>query len=148
MEDTEKEGIHHVSPVTKREYLEGIRPRYQQAGKKGKGLILDEFCQVYGYDLKHAIRLLQRSSEPKRKRFVRGKVYGLEVEFVVKDIWPAADRREGVASLGSDHRPVDKTDPGQTDGKGLVRDQAKDPLPQPDSDCEPLGVGWTEMWLE
>ncbi len=79
MEDTEKEGVRQVSPTAKREYLEGIRPRYQRAGKREKGLILDEFCEVCGYDRKHAIRLLKRITELKRKRSGR------------REDWPGGD---------------------------------------------------------
>ncbi len=30
----------------RRAYLEAVRDRYQQASKKAKAIILDEFCQV------------------------------------------------------------------------------------------------------
>lgn len=81
-----------MSPAAKREYLEGIRPRYQRAGKKEKGLILDEFCKVCGYDRKYAIRLIKRTTKLKRKRAGRRKVYGREVALVVKEIWLATEQ--------------------------------------------------------
>jgi hypothetical protein len=40
------------------EYLKAIRSRYRKAGKKEKGNILNEFCQVCGYHRKYAIRVL------------------------------------------------------------------------------------------
>ena len=36
---------------SKQDYLATIRTRYQQAGKKAKTLILDEFCAICGYNL-------------------------------------------------------------------------------------------------
>ena len=43
---------------SKREYLETIRARYKNASKRVKRIILDEFCQVCGYNRKYAIRVL------------------------------------------------------------------------------------------
>jgi hypothetical protein len=42
----------------KQEYLEAICNRYRHSSKKAKQWILDEFCQVCGYNRKYAIRLL------------------------------------------------------------------------------------------
>jgi len=39
---------------SRREYLEAIRPRYHQADKFTKALILDEFCATCGYNRKYA----------------------------------------------------------------------------------------------
>jgi hypothetical protein len=46
----------------KREYLEAIRSRYHQAGKREKKIILDEFCLVCEYNRKYAIRVLKNVS--------------------------------------------------------------------------------------
>ncbi len=35
---------------TKREYLGSIHDRYQRAGRREKGSILEEFCKVCGYN--------------------------------------------------------------------------------------------------
>ncbi len=48
-----------MSGNSKREYLEKIRWRYGHSGKRGKGRILDEFCQVCGHERKYAIKLLR-----------------------------------------------------------------------------------------
>ena len=52
-----------------REYLEAIRNRYRKAGKKGKSVILDEFCATCGYNRKYAISLLRKPppASPQRK---------------------------------------------------------------------------------
>ena len=52
---------------SKQDYLATIRTRYQQAGKKAKTLILDEFCATCGYNRKYAIRMLSKS-RPKESR--------------------------------------------------------------------------------
>lgn len=52
----------------KREYLGRIYGRYQRAGRQHKGRILDEFCAVCGYQRKFALRLLNRSLRPRRRK--------------------------------------------------------------------------------
>ena len=44
-------------------YLNYTRRRYRQAGKKEKGLILDDFCNTYDYQRKSAIRLLNKPTK-------------------------------------------------------------------------------------
>lgn len=39
-------------------HLERLRERYEGRGKEGKGRLLDEFCEQFGYERKHAIKLL------------------------------------------------------------------------------------------
>ena len=55
-----------MSNASKREYLQEIRPRYLNASKRVKRIILDEFCRVCGYNRKYAIRVLNARSEPGR----------------------------------------------------------------------------------
>lgn len=57
-----------MSPKSKREYLKRIRSRYLKASRKEKKVILDEFCQVCGYNRKYAIVLLLRGIRHKKKR--------------------------------------------------------------------------------
>ena len=47
-----------MSQKSKWEYLKAIYTRYRKASKKLRALILNEFCQVCGYNRKYAIRLL------------------------------------------------------------------------------------------
>src|SRR3989338_10873490 len=49
-----------MSSRSKREYLEAIYLRYKRACRKGKAVILDEFCTTCGYHRKHAIRLIRK----------------------------------------------------------------------------------------
>ena len=45
-----------------------LKARYVKAIRKEKALILNEFCENTGYHRKHAIRLLNQSFPPKRRR--------------------------------------------------------------------------------
>jgi hypothetical protein len=47
-----------MSQKSKWEYLKAIYTRYRKVSKELRALILDEFCQVCGYNRKYAIRLL------------------------------------------------------------------------------------------
>jgi hypothetical protein len=51
-----------MSKKSKQEYLQEIKCRYKGALKEEKKKILDEFCEVCGYNRKYAIRLLNDSS--------------------------------------------------------------------------------------
>lgn len=77
---------------SKREYLAKIKDRYRRAGRKGKKLILDEFCKVCGHHRKHAIRLLNKDGRKKHKKPGRPSKYGPEEIQVLEDIWLTADR--------------------------------------------------------
>ena len=80
-----------MSPVSRRELLLSVYPRYQKAGHREKSLILDGFCAATGYHRKYAISLLSLSPEPKpKRRRVRRSRYGPEVGRVLVRIWEAA----------------------------------------------------------
>lgn len=66
-----------MSEKSRKEYLQEIKVRYKKATKKEKNKILDEFCQVCGYNRKYAIRLLNNNDaeKGKAKRSGRPKVY-------------------------------------------------------------------------
>jgi hypothetical protein len=51
-----------MSPTSKYEYLAAIKPRYRNASRSEKQIILDEFCRVYDYNRKYAIRLINTKS--------------------------------------------------------------------------------------
>jgi transposase InsO family protein len=74
------------------EYLRAIYERYRKAGRKGKKVILSEFCANAGYHRKHAIRLLngpppeKRRGPPRR----RGMSYSQETLGVLAAVWEAA----------------------------------------------------------
>jgi len=50
--------VYTMAQQSKRDYLRSIYPRYRQAGRKEKTVILEEFIRVCGYHRKHALRLL------------------------------------------------------------------------------------------
>ena len=74
------------------EYLRGIHGRYRRAGRREKGRILDEFCQVADYRRKYAIRLLNGPPPERspRKRRRRRPSYGQKVILVLLAVWEAA----------------------------------------------------------
>ena len=74
-------------------YLKAVKDRYRQADKKSKTIILNEFCQICGYNRKYAIRLLNQKRKRIRRRPGRKPVYRSE-ELVksLKRIWLAADQ--------------------------------------------------------
>jgi len=76
----------------RREYLRAIYDRYRGSNSDEKGMILDEFCRVCGYNRKYAIRLLRGPRPPVRPipRRVRGPAYGREVIQILAMIWEAA----------------------------------------------------------
>jgi hypothetical protein len=51
-----------MSTITKYEYLNEIRDRYNKASKSEKKIILDEFCNVCDYNRKYAIRLFNKKN--------------------------------------------------------------------------------------
>jgi hypothetical protein len=81
-----------MSRKSKWEYLKTIHPRYQKADPEARRQILNEFCQVCGYNRKYAIRLLNGpppSRHSKQSR-TRSPIYGPLVTAVLAAIWEAA----------------------------------------------------------
>jgi hypothetical protein len=56
-----------MSQKSKWDYLKAIYFRYQKASKPLRARILDEFCQVCGYNRKYAIRLLSGPAPQRTK---------------------------------------------------------------------------------
>lgn len=76
-------------------YLEAIRKRYKRARKKAKGLILDEFCAVCGYNRKYAVRILNQKKSRSRQSARPGPKPGYDSPALLnalKTIWFAADQ--------------------------------------------------------
>jgi hypothetical protein len=69
-----------------------IRERYKAAGRKAKGIILDEFTKTTRLHRKAAIRLLNRWQGPAGRRRGRPRRYGPRVIEALKIIWEASDR--------------------------------------------------------
>lgn len=77
-----------MSCETRNEYIRVQKHRYKRAGKACKTRLLDEVCEVCGYERKHAIKLLNGSLKPSRGRRGRKSEYG-DPEFakVLKTLW-------------------------------------------------------------
>ena len=84
-----------MSPRSKKEYTEAIHKRYKNASRRGKKVILDEFCATTGYHRKYAIQLLKRYKrfvKPKKKRQGRKPFYQKDdILKPLKEIWRAAN---------------------------------------------------------
>ena len=76
------------------EELERLRVRYGGRGKEGKGRLLDEFCDQYGYERKYATRLLGKGTTGPAVVVRRpGPTARYEaVREVVEVIWRAAEQ--------------------------------------------------------
>jgi hypothetical protein len=55
-----------MSPDTKKDHLAAIAPRYRKAKREKKSKILDEFCDICGYNRKYAIRKIQAFLNPRK----------------------------------------------------------------------------------
>jgi hypothetical protein len=87
---------HSIGRQTRRELLQTLRQRYQQAPKMEKTKILDEFVAVSGCHRKHAIRLLTGDgpiapTAPMASR----RTYDEAVREALVVLWEAADRMCG-----------------------------------------------------
>ena len=75
------------------EYLRAIYERYRATGRKGKHVILSEFCANTGYHRKYAIRLLHGPRPEKRRtrrERRRGLSYSQETLALLTAVWEAA----------------------------------------------------------
>lgn len=81
-----------MSQKSKWEYLKAIYTRYRKASKDLRALILNEFCQVCGYNRKYAIRLLNGPApqKPKPHPKIRRPTYAPKAISVLSTIWEAA----------------------------------------------------------
>jgi hypothetical protein len=84
-----------MSPQSKKEYTQATHQRYKDASRKGKTIILNEFCATSGYSRKYAIQLLRgfkRFTKPKPKKRGRKPVYQKEEIIIpLKQIWLTAN---------------------------------------------------------
>lgn len=75
----------------RREYAEALRTRYQQADKRGKGRILDEYCRVTRMHRKAAIRCLRGAGRSGRRPPGRPQRYGPALLPILERVWAASD---------------------------------------------------------
>jgi hypothetical protein len=66
--------------------------RYKRAGRKHKKLILDEFCEVCGYERKWVIKVLNRRPGKARSKGGAKRKYGAELLEPLKKVWFAAQQ--------------------------------------------------------
>jgi len=81
---------------SRKAYMDAISERYHKVSKESKTRILNEVCEVCGYNRKYAIWKINRwrvnQGEPlPRKRRRRQKTYPGEVMKIVEKVWAAAD---------------------------------------------------------
>ena len=81
-----------ISKMAKQELVATVRDRYQQASKKEKGRILDEFTAITGHHRKHGIRLLSGTADNKGKQAEGRRIYDDAVREAVIVVWEASDR--------------------------------------------------------
>jgi hypothetical protein len=78
--------------ATKRELIDAIAGRYQEAGRGEKKIILDEFIEVTGFHRKHAIRALRHNKRQPSAAAPRSRIYDEAVVKALTILWEAADR--------------------------------------------------------
>ena len=77
-----------LSYQSKRELVQQIAPRYQEASRAHKILMLDEFVAITSYARKYVIQLLNHPGEPKpRSQQARLPHYGPEVQQALLLAW-------------------------------------------------------------
>ena len=82
-----------ISKEAKKELIDVIQKRYNQASKIEKGKILAEFVSVSGYHRKHAIRLLNPRMKGNLEVMIKSKrIYDEAVKETLIILWEAADR--------------------------------------------------------
>ncbi len=82
----------NMTTEMRRIYLETIRARYRKSTKKEKSQILNEFCNVCGYERKYAIRVLWGHVEPRSRRPGPKRIYNHQVIPHLIYFWNAMNR--------------------------------------------------------
>jgi hypothetical protein len=82
----------NMTTEMRRIYLETIRARYRKSTKKEKSLILNEFCNVCGYERKYAIRILWGYVTPRSRRPGPKRSYSHQVMPHLIYFWEAMNR--------------------------------------------------------
>ena len=81
---------------SRKEVLERARQRYGKRGREGRSRLLDEVCELCGYERKYAIKVLggKRAiiGSKGRKRGGSQAIYGVAEREVIKAIWLAAEQ--------------------------------------------------------
>lgn len=81
-----------MGPEARKEYVEAMRERYGRMNRRGKGRMLEEFCQVMDCHRKHAIRVLNGLRKEKARRPGPAARYGAAESEALKAIWLGAEQ--------------------------------------------------------
>lgn len=82
-----------MKSVPRDQQLHRLRQRYAGRGKPGKGRLLDELCEQWGYERKHAIKLLRLPSSLPARSSARGAAPRYEpIHDVLTHIWQNAEQ--------------------------------------------------------
>ena len=85
-----------MSARSRKEVLEQARQRYDKRGREGRSRLLDEVCELCGYERKYAIKVLSGKraivGSKGRKRGGSQAIYGEAEREVIKAIWLAAEQ--------------------------------------------------------
>ena len=85
-----------MSAKSRKEVLEQARQRYGKRGREGRSRLLDEACELCGYERKYAIKVLSGNerlwASGARKRGGSQAIYGEPEREVIKTIWLAAEQ--------------------------------------------------------
>lgn len=84
-----------MSQNSKRELLLRMRERYAGRGREGRSKLIDEVCELCGYERKHAIKVLNGKlvvAGGRRRRGGPRRRYGEAERGVLKAIWLAAEQ--------------------------------------------------------
>lgn len=80
-----------MTPMSKKELIDEVKPRYLKASKQEKGGMLNEFCSNTGYNRNYAIQIMQADYDYHRVkregRKTRKQKYGSDVLLVAIKIW-------------------------------------------------------------
>ena len=76
----------------RRKYLKRMKPRYVQAKRTERGVLLSEMEQVTGLHRKSLTRLMQQTSLERKKRATpRSRTYSQASEQVIVIVWESLD---------------------------------------------------------
>jgi len=92
----------------RRKYIHKMWGRYREAGRAGKGKLLDEMEQVTGMHRKALIRLLNGQLSRKKRAHQRGRTYGVDVDDAIRVIarsldYPCSERLQPNLGWMADH---------------------------------------------
>lgn len=88
----------NMSKQSKQEYLENARTRYSRRNRHGKGAMISELCDTFGWTRKHAIKALNRKVTLGCKSQKRGRkaTYGEKEKSVIITIWKSSEQPCGI----------------------------------------------------